>query len=53
MQRCSFLIEDVQRGAERKQSCDTLNNLPEPASLVIRQWLSVATVSLTIAEPFL
>jgi hypothetical protein len=50
--RSSFLIECIEISAQREQSRDALDDLPEPFALVVGQRLVVTAIGLTVAEPF-
>lgn len=50
---CRLLVELIKRRTKGKECGDTLDHLPEPATLVVGQRLAVAPIGLAIAEPFL
>jgi hypothetical protein len=49
--RGGVLIQRVKRRSKGKKRRDTLDDLPEPSALIIRQWFSVAAIRLSIAKP--
>ena|SRR5271169_555876 len=48
-----FLIERIQRRAQRKERGNARDNLPEPPALVIGERLAAAPIRLPIAKPLL